>query len=417
MKYAPLIAVLVAAHGPTAAAAQKPKTHKHTIRVAAVVTVYRRNAHADVIVGRLLQGYNLDDKGPRPSIKLASLYVDQVGKNDLSRPLAAKHKFRLSRTVEDALTLGTGKLAVDGVLLVAEHGDYENSKTGQKLYPKRRLFSQIVKVFESSKRVVPVFSDKHLSDNWKDANGIYQTAARLKIPMMAGSSVPTFRRQPALDVNRRKPLKEIIAVGYGGIESYGFHTLEMLQSLAERRKGDETGVASVQCLTGDAVWKAAGKLYDPKLLNAAVQASKLQRSGKKPLRETVRNPVLFSIRYADGLKASVFMLNGVAREFSSAWRYASSDKQYATIFQLEDKRPYSHFTTLLKGIEQLMQTGKPTWPVERTLLTTGILHEVMVSKLAGGKRRETPHLKIRYRSGWNWAQPKQVSPAESQRGR
>ncbi|MFQ5732963.1 MAG: hypothetical protein ACE5KM_13565 [Planctomycetaceae bacterium] len=406
MKTALFALTLAVIPGTRVAAAEKSPAKRRTLRVAAVVTVYRRNAHADVIVGRLLQGYNLNDKAPRPSIRLASLYVDQVGKNDLSRPLAAKHKFRLSTTVEDALTLGTGKLAVDGVLLVAEHGNYEHSKTGQRLYPKRRLFSQIVKVFETSKRVVPVFSDKHLSDNWKDAAWIYNTARRLKIPMMAGSSVPTFRRRPAIDVDRKRKLQEIVAVGYGGVESYGFHALEMMQSLAERRRGDETGVVSVRCLTGDDVWKAKGRLYNSKLLSAALSASKLRRGADRPLREIVKRPVLFSIRYADGLKASMFMLDGAAREFSAAWRYRSNGERFATLFQLQDERPYSHFSTLLKGIERMMHTGRPTWPIERTLLTTGILHEAMLSKSTGGKRRDTPHLKIRYKSAWNWTQPK-----------
>jgi hypothetical protein len=385
--------------------AQPAAAPRKALRVAAVVTVFRRNAHAEVIVGRLLEGYNLDGKPPRPSLKLVSLYVDQTPAGDISRPLAMKHKFPIFKTIDGALTLGTGKLAVDGVLLIAEHGSYGQSKTGQRLYPKRRLFEAVFKVFEKSKRSVPVFTDKHLSDNWNDAKWIWDTAKRLKVPLMAGSSVPTYRRQPPLDVDRKRRLAEIIAVGYGGMESYGFHALEMMQSLAERRPGGETGVASVQCVTGDDVWKAAGKLYDEALLQAAVNASKSRRRADKPLRESVRKPVLFSIRYADGLRASMFMLNGTATEFSAAWRYAGKDaKPVGTVFQLQDERPYSHFTTLLKGVEQMMHTGKPTWPAERTLLTTGILHEAFLSQAADGKLRRTPHLAIRYRSAWNWRQ-------------
>ena len=41
--------------------------------VAAIVTEYRHNSHADVIVGRLLQTYTLDDEGERPNLKLVSL--------------------------------------------------------------------------------------------------------------------------------------------------------------------------------------------------------------------------------------------------------------------------------------------------------------------------------------------------------
>ncbi|HLU46799.1 MAG TPA: hypothetical protein VK116_01905, partial [Planctomycetota bacterium] len=96
-------------------------------RVAAIVTEYRHNSHADVIVSRLLLTDTLDGKGKESPLELVSLYTDQVPENDTSRLLAASHRFRLSPTIEDALTLGTGKLAVDGVLLIAEHGKYPKS--------------------------------------------------------------------------------------------------------------------------------------------------------------------------------------------------------------------------------------------------------------------------------------------------
>ena len=383
---------------------------KRPPRIAAIVTVFRHNSHAEMIVGRVLRGYELNDKAPRSSLKLVSLYVDQYPKGDLSRDLAKKHGFRLSKTIEDALTLGTGKLAVDGVLLVAEHGKYPyDPKTGAHLYPKARLFKQLFAVFKNSKRSVPVFTDKHLSHDWKEAAHIYNTAKKLEIPLMAGSSVPTYKRIPNADVVRKRKLKEIVAVGYGGMESYGFHALEMMQSLAERRKGGETGVVSVEMLSGEAVWKAAGKRYDRKLLLAALNASDKRRRKDKPLEKSVRKPVMFAIEYADGLRASMFMLNGTAIEFSAAWRYADNAKpqSQATVFRLQEPRPYRHFTTLLQGIEKMMHTGKPTWPAERTLLTTGILHAALLSKANGGEKRKTPHLGIRYRSTWNWKPPKE----------
>src|SRR5690606_2980944 len=110
-----------------------------------------------------------------PLMQLASLYTDQVPEGDTSRKWAKQYHFPIADTVADALTLGTGRLAVDGVLLVAEHGRYPVSETGQVQYPKRRLFEKVVEVFRKSGRVVPLFIDKHLADNWSDAKYIYDT--------------------------------------------------------------------------------------------------------------------------------------------------------------------------------------------------------------------------------------------------
>ena len=56
-------------------------------RIAAIVTEYRHNSHADVIVGRLVESHTLDGKGEFPNLKLVSLYTDQVPSSDTSREL------------------------------------------------------------------------------------------------------------------------------------------------------------------------------------------------------------------------------------------------------------------------------------------------------------------------------------------
>src|SRR4051812_9164085 len=60
--------------------------------VAAVVTEFRPNSHAEVIVGRWLEGFELDGKSDRPKSRLVALYTDQVAAKDISRSLADKHK-------------------------------------------------------------------------------------------------------------------------------------------------------------------------------------------------------------------------------------------------------------------------------------------------------------------------------------
>ena len=91
-------------------------------------------------------------------------------------------------------------LAVDAVLSIGEHGKYPVNAKGQPEYPRKRFFDEIVAVFQRSGRVVPVFNDKHLSYRWDWAQEMYDTARQLKIPLMAGSSVPLAERRPPLEL-------------------------------------------------------------------------------------------------------------------------------------------------------------------------------------------------------------------------
>ena len=166
-------------------------------KVAAVATVYHGWSHADLIVGKIIEGYNHDGK-ERPDLKLMSLYVDQVGPKDMSRGLAKKYGFRLYDTIEGAVTLGGKELAVDGVVIVGEHGKYPENARGQILYPRRRFFEEVCKVFAKSKRSVPVFSDKHLAASWDDAKWMYDRSRELFVPFLAGSSLPVTWRRPPL---------------------------------------------------------------------------------------------------------------------------------------------------------------------------------------------------------------------------
>jgi hypothetical protein len=388
--------------------------------VAVVTTVWRHNAHADVIASRLVQGNTLDGKGEFPRLKLVSAYVDQFPANDMSRSLAKENGFTIYDTVAGALTLGGERLAVDGVLLICEHGDYPRSESGSIEYPKRRLFGEIIKVFEKSGRVVPVFSDKHLEDDWADIAWFYGEAQRLKIPLMAGSSLPTLWRYPEADVERGKPLKEIVATSYGPLDAYGFHALEMVQCLAERRRQGaawgESGVKQVRCLEGAAVWQAGRDgLFDRKLLEEAISRLKVKPlPAGRTIEEIGKNPVLYMIDYNDGLRASILFASPIG-EWGVAWRYGDGSSQ-STCFYTQEGRPFMHFTYLLKGAEQMIHTGKPTWPVERTLLTSGLLDALLQSKQRGDELIATPQLGIAYQSDWTWQMPPPPPPTRPTAG-
>lgn len=374
-------------------------------KMAGIVTEYRHNSHADVILSRLFLTDTLDGKGNVSPLELVSLYTDQVPQNDTSRKFSEQYRFRICDTVEQALTLGTDKLAVDGVMLIAEHGNYPKSAVGQTEFPKRRLFEQVVSVFRKTGRVVPVFMDKHLSDNWTDIDWIYRTAREMKIPMMAGSSIPVAWRIPANDVTRGDSLKEVVVLSYHTLDAYGFHAVELAQGLVERRKGGETGVAACQSLSGEKVWAALkANAVDPELLKSATAALSMPRAPRDQWEKLVKDPLLCTIEYRDGLKVHILTLNGAVAEWSAAWRDPKGAVR-ASLFDNQDARPFMHFTFLLHGVEQMMLTGKPAWPVERTLYTSGTLDALHISRTSDGTRIETPYLNLPYTTDSTWRQP------------
>jgi hypothetical protein len=379
-------------------------------RVAAVVTEYRRHSHADVILTKILEGYNLDGR-EFPNLRLVSLYVDQFPANDMSRALAGRHNFTIYPNIEDAITLGRNEVAVDGVILVGEHGRYPSNDRGQILYPRRRFFEAVTNVLARHRRSVPIFSDKHLSATWADARWMYDRSRELFLPFLAGSSVPVTWRRPALELPQHCDLTEAVQVGYGPFEGYGFHALEGLQCMVERRRGGESGVRAVQCLQGEEMWRALdrGQWSRPLLEAAMALVPAHARGDYRQLTSRARDAGVFLIEYRDGFRAAVAMMNGWVYEgdggaFTFAGQVRGEDRPQATHFYLQQPGPFAHFAYLLRAIDATVQTGHAAYPVERTLLTTGILDAVMISRAEGNRRVLTPHLDIRYQaSGWPFA--------------
>jgi hypothetical protein len=369
-------------------------------RIAAIVTQYFENSHADVIVTKFLEGCRILDTDFRPQTEIASLYMDQVSERDVGREIAARHNVPIYPTIEKALTLGGERLAVDGVLLIGEHGHYPYNELGQHMYPRRRFFEEAAAVMRKSRRPVPVFNDKHLSYAWADAKWMYDTARELKIPFMAGSSLPVTWRKPELRLSADTELTEALVISYSAVESYGFHALETLQCAIEGRKGGETGVRSVQCLSGDAVWKAGEQgAWNPELFRAALARSEnpaVSRATVADARARSKEPELFLLEYRDGLKAAVLMLTAFTEDFLFAAKAKGQAEPLSTLFWLQEPKPFGHFARLSIAIEKMFLTGRPTYPVERTLLTTGVLDRVMQSRFRKGAKLETPELAIRY---------------------
>ncbi len=379
---------------PLAAAAQigDPK------KIAAIITEYRPNSHADVVVGKYLEGYNQDDKPPYPRSKIVSMFTEQVPKTDMSRERAAKYKVPIFRTVQEALTLGGERLAVDGVLLIGEHGDYPSNNKEQKLYPRFEMFLKITDVFRQSGRSVPVFNDKHLSWSWRQAKRMVEISRELKFPMLAGSFAPVAWRVPAVDTPFGRGQKHAVAVSYSGLDIYGFHVLESLQAVVERRKGGETGVRAVQCLQKGECWGFVEQNeWAKRLFAQALTHSGTRKPGDPKV--LVKDPTVFVIDYNDGMKGAAFLMTGLVEDFTVAVDVEGLSAPVSTLMHLQPGRPHHHFGCLVKNIELMFETGRPPYPVERTMLTSGILDFALESRIQGSRKLDTPELaKVRYQT-------------------
>jgi hypothetical protein len=392
----------------TATADGPPKKRK---RLAIVTTEWRYRSHAWHMGERFLVGYPIRGKWHQPPLEVVSLYVDQKPANDLSHKRAEEFGFKIYPTVAGALRCGGDRLAVDAVLIIGEHGNYPTNEIGQKLYPRYPFFKQAVEVFRKDGRAVPVFNDKHLSWNWKWAQEMVATSRKMKFPLLAGSSLPHTWRMPAIDMPFGAEPEELMCVAMGRVDSYDFHALEVIQCMAERRKGGETGVVALQSLRGDAVWKAMATgswkaggwdltLFEACLCRSQTLAQPPTFSHRHPtpaqIREWVKEPVAYRFEYADGLKATMLLMNGLVGDFTFAARLKGKADPLSTLFYLPPNPNVVYSAFLMARAEEMFLTGKAPYPIERTLLTTGLVAAGMQSLASGQKRLETPHLAVRY---------------------
>jgi len=395
------VAAGAAALAPVPWASPLQAAQRAKLPVAAIVTIYFPLSHTDVIVGKILEGW-LHDGGAGPNLTVASMYVEQIPDADMSRAMAEKHGFKLARTIDEAITLGTDQVQVAGVLSIGEHGNYPSTPdTRQPMYPRRRFFEGIIGAFERCGKVVPVFNDKHLAYKWEDAKFMYDKAREMKIPMLAGSSVPLAWRHPPLELEQSAALEAAVTVGYSDLEIYGIHALEAHQAMVERRRGGEAGITSVQALQGDQILRALDEGRFPKALFEAALDT-LPGKPRPPAGWTANDKVaLYLLDHRDGLKSSVIMVDELAPEFAFAGKVKGKPALQTTWIRLQNNRPFGHFAQQLRAIEETIHTGRAVYPLERTLLTTGALDRLMHSLAQRGKRFDTPELAIAYQPG-NW---------------
>jgi hypothetical protein len=221
---------------------------------------------------------------------------------------------------------------------------------------------------------------------------------------------------PSVDRPRGEKVNELMGMAYGGVDSYDFHALETMQCMAERRDKGETGVAWVEGLRGDAFWKAMSKGsfdaggWSPELFEACLTRTQTLEQPRatfthwhptpKEIRKMVKEPVAYRYQHRDGTKATMLLLNGLVRDFTFAADLKGQKSPLSTLFHLPPTPNVQYSAELMGHAEDMFVSGKAGYPVERTMLVSGILAasiESMVKQVV----LETPHLDVRYKSTKN----------------
>ena len=379
-------------------------------RVAFLGTEVRRHSHAQHFLDRLTEGYTWAGGWEKPRVDVASVYIDQFPDGDLTKHRVKKHNLKLCSSIEDALTLGTGKLAVDGVVIIAEHGDYPTNEKGQKRYPRYEWFKEVVRVFEASGRSVPVFNDKHLSTDWNECVEMVEDSRRLGFEFLAGSSLPVTRRMPEYDIPYGAKLKESVCVAYGGVDSYDIHALETAQCMSERRAGGECGIKSVHATKNDKLWQLLDasnqELTRRLIVSALTRSHNLPVEGGFPtaavsyewLKRAMPNTTGYIIEHCDGFRTTM-LLTGI-RDFNYAGYIADQDEVVSCQMYLpmptHGSTTADFFNPLTRHIEDLVIHNKASYPVERTLLASGMVIAGVNSLHRGQVKVDTPEMKIKY---------------------
>ncbi len=379
-------------------------------RIAFLGTVVHRHSHAQHFLDRLTQGYAWKGRWQKPRVEIAAVYLDQSPQGDLGRQRIGRHELRQCSSIAEALTLGGSKLVVDGVVVIAEHGEYPRNEKGQTLYPRYKWFKEVVRVFEETGRAVPVFNDKHLSTSWDECVEMVADSKRLGFPFLAGSSLPVTWRLPSTEMPFGARLSESVCVAYGGVDSYDFHALETAQCMSERRRGGEVGIRQVQALRGDKLWEQM-QTEDRRITRDLFVAA-LTRSHNLPVQEgyptdpvsfdwarrTLPDTLAYLIEHRDGFRTSIF-LTGI-RDFNYAGHLADTGEILSCQMYLpmpgHGSTTADFFNPLTRHIEDMMLTGRAPYPVERTLLTSGMVIGGVESLYRKQEVVPTPEMAVDY---------------------
>jgi hypothetical protein len=120
------------------------------------------------------------------------------------------------------------------------------------------------------------------------------------------------------------------------------------------------------------------------------------------LQRSSATAVAYFFEHHDGFRTTMFLLSGSVRDFTYAG-LTRDGKIISCQMQLPMPPAISStadfFNPLANHIEQMILTGRAPYPIERTLLTSGMLARGVESLYRAQEKLDTPELRVPYQPG------------------
>lgn len=259
----------------------------------------------------------------------------------------------------------------------------------------------------NARRGVFCFVFGALAPNLATARTFAALATARQIKLASGTTLPVTWRLPQVDLPARAAVNEALIVVQGASPLAELHALDGLLPLLERRAGGERGVRQVKFLAGRELWKAGDRReWSWPLLSSALSRSDSPQGdtitdgrtqdlvGLGLVPKLATDPRGWLIEHADGLRSTLFALDGVVADYNFAVRLADGNEISAQLFRAPVPAQ-EHFSPLAAVLEDFFRTGEPPWPAARGLLTAGLLDACRQSALQPGTWLRTPELVTR----------------------
>ncbi|MBU6401544.1 MAG: hypothetical protein KGS61_14600 [Verrucomicrobia bacterium] len=226
------------------------------------------------------------------------------------------------------------------------------------------------------------------------------------LALLSGTATAVTYRLPDIDLPSRARVKEALIVVQGPTPDAELDALEGLLPILERRRGGETGVASVRYLEGEGVWRAREERQWPeRLLVAAISRSDSPQGD--PVKDgrtqdivglglvpgLARNPRGWLLRHRDGVRTAILVLDGVVADNNFAVATADGAVISAQLYRPAEPAQ-AHFNLLAAAVEDFFRSGRAPWPPTRDLLVAGLLGAFRSPESRSGRVFATPDLRV-----------------------